>query len=123
MMKIAERIAKKYDCDMLITGENIGQVASQTVKGLVVTDAAVNIPVMRPLIAFDKVDIMAKAQEIGTYETSIQPYEDCCTIFLPKHPVTRPKLSKILESEALLNEEALIDSALETMETVSINFE
>ena len=123
MMKIAERIAKKYDCDMLITGENIGQVASQTVKGLVVTDAAVNIPVMRPLIAFDKVDIMAKAQEIGTYETSIQPYEDCCTIFLPKHPVTRPKLSKILESEALLNEEVLIDSALETMETVSINFE
>ena len=120
MMMIAERIAKDNGCDMLITGENIGQVASQTAQGLVVTDNAVSMPVMRPLIALDKVDIMDLAQKIGTYETSIQPFEDCCTVFLPKHPVTKPKLEKILESESKLDKEALIAAALETRETVVI---
>jgi tRNA uracil 4-sulfurtransferase len=120
MMKIAERVARSTQCDMLITGENIGQVASQTVQGLVVTDNAVEMPVMRPLIAFDKVDIMDLAEKIGTFETSIQPFEDCCTVFLPKHPVTKPKLEKILESESALDVEALIASAIETMETVAI---
>ena len=120
MMMIAERIAKDNGCDMLITGENIGQVASQTAQGLVVTDNAVSMPVMRPLIALDKVDIMELAQKIGTYETSIQPFEDCCTVFLPKHPVTKPKLEKILESESKLDKEALIEAALETRDTVVI---
>ncbi len=120
MMMIAERIAKDNGCDMLITGENIGQVASQTAQGLVVTDNAVSMPVMRPLIALDKVDIMDLAQKIGTYETSIQPFEDCCTVFLPKHPVTKPKLEKILESESKLDKESLIAAALETRDTVMI---
>jgi thiamine biosynthesis protein ThiI len=121
MMMIAERVAKRSGCDMLITGENIGQVASQTVQGLVVTDNAVDMPVMRPLIAFDKVDIMDLAQKIGTFETSIQPFEDCCTVFLPKHPVTKPKLERILESESKLDKEALIQSALQTRETAVID--
>ena len=91
MMRIAERIAKDNDCMMLITGENLGQVASQTAESLVVTDASVTMPVMRPLIAMDKVDIMDKAMEIGTYETSILPYEDCCTVFLPSFLLKKPE--------------------------------
>ena len=120
MMRIAEKIAKDTGCTMLITGENLGQVASQTAEALVVTDSAVSMPVMRPLIAMDKVDIMDKAQEIGTFETSIQPYEDCCTVFLPKHPATKPKLEKILESESKLDCEALIDAAIESQEIINI---
>ena len=120
MMKIAEKLAEKTGCQVLITGESIGQVASQTVQGLVVTDNAVNMPVMRPLIAADKIDIIAKAREIGTYEKSIEPFEDCCTVFLPKHPVTKPKLSKILESEAKLDSGKLIEEAMKTLETVTI---
>lgn len=99
MMRIAEKMAEKTGSYMLVTGENLGQVASQTAEALVVTDAAVKIPVMRPLIAMDKIDIMDKAKEIGTYDTSIMPYEDCCTVFLPKHPVTKPKLEKITNRE------------------------
>lgn len=112
MMKIAEKIAAENGCMMLITGENLGQVASQTAESLVVTDASVSMPVMRPLIAMDKVDIMEKAKEIGTYETSIQPYEDCCTVFLPKHPATKPRLERILASESRLDCETLIDLSL-----------
>ena len=119
-MRIAEQLALKTDCGMLITGENLGQVASQTAEALVVTDDAVKMPVMRPLIAMDKVDIMDKAQEIGTYETSIQPYEDCCTVFLPKHPVTKPKLERILQSESRLDCEALIKAAVESEEVIDI---
>lgn len=121
MMKIAERLAREVKADVLITGENIGQVASQTVQGLVVTDNAVEIPVMRPLIAMDKVDIMEIAQKIGTFETSIQPFEDCCTVFLPKHPSTKPKLESIIESEKHLEVEALIENALSGMEHYTIN--
>ena len=120
MMRIAQRIAENTGCGMLITGENLGQVASQTAEALVVTDASVTMPVMRPLIAMDKVDIMDKAQEIGTYETSIQPYEDCCTVFLPKHPVTKPKLDRILESESKLDCEGLIKAAVQSEEVVDI---
>lgn len=120
MMKIAERVAADNGCMMLITGENLGQVASQTAESLVVTDASVAMPVMRPLIAMDKVDIMEKAQEIGTYETSIMPYEDCCTVFLPKHPTTKPRLEKILESESKLDCEGLIRAAVESAEIVNI---
>ena len=121
MMRIAERIAEKNDCMMLITGENLGQVASQTAESLVVTDASVTMPVMRPLIAMDKVDIMEKAEEIGTFETSIQPYEDCCTVFLPPHPVTKPRLSRIEESESRLDVEALVKAAVESEEIIDIS--
>ena len=121
MMKIAERIAEKRDCMMLITGENLGQVASQTAEALVVTDASVTKPVMRPLIAMDKVDIMEKAKEIGTYEKSIEPYEDCCTVFLPKHPTTKPRLERILASEGKLDAEGLIEAAVNSAEVVDID--
>lgn len=120
MMKIAQRLAQKVKADVLITGENMGQVASQTVQGLVVTDQAVDMPVMRPLIGMDKVDIMELAQKIGTFETSIQPFEDCCTVFLPKHPSTKPRLERILESESHLEQEALIESALSNIETIVV---
>lgn len=99
----------------------MGQVASQTIQGLIVTDNSVQLPVMRPLIALDKIDIMDTAKKIGTFETSIQPFEDCCTVFLPKHPVTKPKLDKILESEALVDGEELIKQAVEAMEVVVIH--
>lgn len=120
MMRIAEKIAEKNGGMMLITGENLGQVASQTAEALVVTDACVKMPVMRPLIAMDKVDIMDKAEEIGTFETSIQPYEDCCTVFLPKHPATKPKLERILESESKLRVDELIEAAVSAEEIVQI---
>ena len=120
MMRIGERLAQKTGCDMLITGENLGQVASQTAEALVVTDASVKLPVMRPLIGMDKVDIMDLAREIGTYEKSIEPYEDCCTVFLPRHPVTKPKLERILASEARLDAEGLIEAAVESDEVVTI---
>ncbi len=120
MMRIAERVAEKKNAMMLITGENLGQVASQTAEALAVTDACVSMPVMRPLIAMDKVDIMEKAKEIGTYEKSIEPFEDCCTVFLPKHPTTKPKLEKIIESESKLDVEALVNAAVESMELVPI---
>lgn len=120
MMKIAEKIAQDKGCCMLITGENLGQVASQTAESLVVTDASVSMPVMRPLIAMDKVDIMEKAKEIGTFETSILPYEDCCTVFLPKHPTTKPKLERILESESRIDVETLVEAAVKSKETITI---
>ncbi|HPX70882.1 MAG TPA: tRNA uracil 4-sulfurtransferase ThiI [Bacillota bacterium] len=116
MMRIAERIAEQRGCLMLISGESLGQVASQTAEALVVTDDAVKLPVMRPLIAMDKSRIIELAREIGTFDISIQPYEDCCTVFLPRHPVTRPKLEKILQSESLLDCEALISAAVEDAE-------
>lgn len=120
MMRIAEKVAQKSGCTMLITGENLGQVASQTAEALVVTDATVKMPVMRPLIALDKVDIIQKAKDIGTFETSIMPYEDCCTVFLPKHPATKPKLEKILESESKLDVDALVEAVVEKMEIIDI---
>ncbi|MBR6528451.1 MAG: tRNA 4-thiouridine(8) synthase ThiI [Firmicutes bacterium] len=123
MMRIAEKIAEKSDCMMLITGENLGQVASQTAESLVVTDASVSKPVMRPLIAMDKTEIMDKAKEIGTYEKSIEPYEDCCKVFLPKHPTTKPRLEKILESESKLDCEALIEAAVASAEVINIRVE
>ena len=123
MMKIAERLAQKEGCDGLITGESIGQVASQTVQGLAVTNAAVTMPVFRPLIATDKTDIVELARKIGTFETSILPFEDCCTVFLPKRPVTKPKLERILLSENKLDVEALIQNALEYVEVLEIDQE
>ena len=120
MMRIAEELAAGNGCNMLITGENLGQVASQTAEALVVTDASVKMPVMRPLIGLDKTDIMDLAKEIGTYDKSIEPYEDCCTVFLPKHPATKPKLERILVSESKLDCESLIREAIENEEIVEI---
>ena len=120
MMRIAEQIALKNGDMMLITGEDLGQVASQTAEALVVTDSVVTMPVMRPLIAMDKVDIMDKAREIGTYDISIQPYEDCCTVFLPKHPVTKPKIDRIEKSESALDVKALVDAAVASEEVIDI---
>ena len=120
MMRIAERVARETGCMMLITGENLGQVASQTAEAFVVTDHVVEMPVMRPLIALDKVDIIEKAQEIGTFEKSIEPYEDCCTVFLPKHPTTKPKLERIEKSEEALDVEALVSACVASREIVEI---
>ena len=111
MMKIAERIAVENGDQALITGESIGQVASQTIQSLFCTDAAATLPVFRPLIGFDKQEIVEISEKIGTYETSIQPYEDCCTIFVAKHPVTKPILADIERSEEKL--EGIIDELLE----------
>lgn len=122
MMKIAERIAQKRGCSALITGESIGQVASQTIQSLYVTNAAVTMPVFRPLIGFDKEDIVDISKKIDTYETSILPYEDCCTIFVPKHPQTKPKLQYIEESETALEEfmEDMIQKAIDETEVVRV---
>ena len=120
MMRIAEKIAERNSAMMLITGENLGQVASQTAEALVVTDNCVKMPVMRPLIAMDKIDIIAKAQEIGTFETSIEPYEDCCTVFLPKHPTTKPQLDKIEISDSKLDIDSLVESAIAEEEIIYI---
>lgn len=112
MMKIASEIAVANNCDALITGESIGQVASQTMKALAVTDDAATIPVFRPLIGMDKKEIVALAREIGTYETSVLPFEDCCTVFTPKHPTTRPKLEAVLKSEVFPNHKELVSQAI-----------
>lgn len=120
MMNIAEEIANRNGCKVLITGESLGQVASQTTESIVCTDNATNIPVLRPLIAMDKVDIIDIAKEIDTFETSILPYEDCCTVFLPKKPVTRPKLEKILLSETKIDVQNLVQNAIKSVETIKI---
>jgi len=122
MMRIAEKLANEAGCLSLTTGESIGQVASQTMQSLNCTNAVVSLPVFRPLITYDKQEIMDEAERIGTYETSVLPYEDCCTIFVAKHPVTKPRLSVIEKSEeSLVGEiEPLLDEALRTEEIVSI---
>lgn len=120
MMRAGQMIAEKNGCGMLITGESLGQVASQTSDSLIVTDQSVSIPVMRPLIAMDKSDIMDIAKSIGTYEKSIEPYEDCCTVFLPKHPLTKPKLSKIMKNESNMDVEKLLKDAVDSEEIIDI---
>jgi thiamine biosynthesis protein ThiI len=111
MMRIAERIAIKYNCSAIITGDNLGQVASQTADALAVVEECASLPVFRPLIAFDKLEITRLAQEIRTYETSILPYEDCCTVFTPRRPRTKPKLSDVIEAESALDIDTLVDEA------------
>ena len=120
MMRIAERIARETESEALITGESIGQVASQTMTALGTTDAVADMPVFRPLIGFDKSEIVELARKIGTLEISEQPFEDCCTVFTPRHPATHPKMDKILEGETRLDEEALILRALEGTEVIRV---
>jgi thiamine biosynthesis protein ThiI len=104
---IAGRLAKRYGCGALITGESLGQVASQTMQALFTTDSATDMMVLRPCIGMDKEEIIAVARKIGTFETSILPYEDCCTVFTPRHPKTRPEISRVLEEEEKYNHEEL----------------
>lgn len=112
MMKVAERLCAKEDCQALVTGESLGQVASQTIHALACTDAATALPVFRPCIGMDKDEIVRISRNIDTFETSILPYEDCCTVFVPKHPRLRPTLEKVLEQEEKLDVEALVEEAL-----------
>jgi len=116
MMRLACALAEKYGINSITTGESIGQVASQTMEGLVVSDDVSDRPVFRPLVAMDKVDIMDVSRKIETYETSILPYEDCCTIFVPKHPKTKPRLNEIIKSESILDIDTLVKKAIEDME-------
>ena len=121
MMRIAQEIAKQNECNALITGESLGQVASQTMESIVCTDAVCEMPVFRPLIGMDKTEIMDIAKRIGTYETSILPYEDCCTVFTPRHPVTKPKLDTMPKAESRLDIEALVKEAVEGTELVIVS--
>lgn len=122
MMRIAQKLAEQRNCDALITGESIGQVASQTIQGLTCTNASVSLPVFRPLIAMDKTEIIEIAKKIDTFETSIIPEEDCCSVFAPKKPVTKPKLERIEDSEKALDVEQLIQDAIDNMEVEVIEF-
>ena len=112
MMRIAEAIARKANAGALVTGESLGQVASQTMLALGTTEDVTTLPVLRPLIGMDKVEIIRMARQIGTYDTSILPYEDCCTVFTPRHPCTRPKVEDVREAEAALDVDALVAEAL-----------
>ena len=122
MMRISERIARDHGCKALVTGENLGQVASQTMEAMNVTGAVVDLPVFMPLIGMDKEEIVTIARRIGTMETSILPYEDCCTVFTPRHPKTKPNLKQVEEVESKLDVEALIEQALSNTEKVTVKF-
>ncbi len=116
MMRLAERLATEYGCGALITGESLGQVASQTMPSMGVTGEVCKLPIFRPCIGMDKEEIVRLARKIGTFETSILPYEDCCTVFTPKHPNTRPKIQKILDAESRLDVTALVEEAASGIE-------
>ena len=120
MMRVACKIAENEKFESVTTGESIGQVASQTMESLVVTDNVSDRPAFRPLISMDKEDIIDISREIGTYDTSILPYEDCCTIFVPKHPKTRPVLKHIEASEEALDIEELVNKAIDGLEVISL---
>ncbi len=122
MMEISQRIALDDGCGALITGENLGQVASQTMQAMTVTGVVVDIPVFMPLVGMDKEEIVTIARKIGTLETSILPYEDCCTVFTPRHPKTKPTLVQVVHAEKKLDREALIRQALESVEKVTVKY-
>ncbi len=117
MMKLAQRCAEEFKCSALVTGESIGQVASQTMDALCVTDSVVSMPVFRPCIGLDKEEIVEISRKINTYETSVLPYEDCCTVFTPRHPRTRPEMAKVIAQEERIDVEGLLEKAYETMYT------
>lgn len=120
MFRIAERVAKKQGDKCLITGESLGQVASQTIEGITSSNAVVTLPVLRPLIGFDKNEIIVRAKKIGTYDTSVLPFEDCCTVFLPDFPAIKPKLSFIEEEESKLDVEGLVEEAVAGLEQIAL---
>ena len=120
MMEISERIGRDHGCGCIVTGENLGQVASQTMEAMAVTSAVVSVPVFTPLIGMDKEEIVTVARRIGTMDTSILPYEDCCTVFTPRHPRTRPKLREVEAAESALAAEALVEEALQGIEHIRL---
>ena len=120
MMRIAERIAKDNNARGIVTGENLGQVASQTMEAMMVTQSVIELPVLQPLIGMDKEEIVRQARKIGTFETSILPYEDCCTVFTPRHPRTKPKLKDVIEAESALDVDALVEEAVQGIEKVQV---
>lgn len=120
MMRIAERIAKDNNARAIVTGENLGQVASQTMEAMMVTQSVIELPVLQPLIGMDKEEIVRQARKIGTFETSILPYEDCCTVFTPRHPRTKPKLKDVIEAESALDVDALVEEAVQGIEKVQV---
>ncbi len=123
MMRIATRIAKANGASAIVTGENLGQVASQTMEAMASTQAVTDLPVLQPLIGMDKEEIITIARKIGTFDTSILPYEDCCTVFTPRHPRTHPKLSEVEAAEALLDIEGLVEEALAGIERIRVDHE
>ncbi|MBR7122153.1 MAG: tRNA 4-thiouridine(8) synthase ThiI [Oscillospiraceae bacterium] len=123
MMEISQRIAKDDGCKALITGENLGQVASQTMEAMAVTGAVVDVPIFMPLVGMDKEEIISIARKIGTMETAILPYEDCCTVFTPKHPKTKPTLGQVTHAERKLDREVLIQEALSGVEKVTVKYD
>ena len=122
MMEIAQKLAKHDGCGALITGENLGQVASQTMEAMTVTGAVVDIPIFMPLVGMDKEEIVTISRKIGAFETSILPYEDCCTVFTPKHPKTKPTIGQLINAEAKLDRQAMIDKAVETVERIQVRY-
>ncbi len=120
MMRIADRMAKEFDCRALVTGENLGQVASQTMEALRVSEDVTDLPVLRPLIGMDKEEIVRVARHIGTFDTSILPYEDCCTVFTPRHPKTKPNVDEVREIESVLDIEGLVTRAMAQREVVKV---
>ena len=123
MMRIAERIAEANGAKAIVTGENLGQVASQTMEAMASTQSVIHLPTLQPLVGMDKEEIVQLARRIGTFETSILPYEDCCTVFTPRHPRTRPKVSEVAEVEAALDVEALVNEALAGVERIRLDHE
>ena len=123
MMEISQRIGQEHGCEALITGENLGQVASQTMQAMAVTGAVVDIPIFMPLVGMDKEEIVTIARKIGTMQTAILPYEDCCTVFTPKHPKTKPTLNQLIHAEKNLDRETLILQAIENTEKITVKYD
>ena len=121
MMRICEKLCQKYGYQAVVTGENLGQVASQTIESMTSTESVLQkIPVFRPVLAFDKIEIIEIAKQIGTFNTSILPYEDCCTVFLPKNPLIKPKIELVEQEEAKLNIDELVEEAIKNIEIIKI---
>ena len=120
-MRISDKVVHQINANAIVNGENLGQVASQTLKSMYAINHVTATPVLRPLLTLDKEDIIKKAKELGTFETSIQPYEDCCTIFTPKNPVTEPDFDKVVKYESVFNFDEMIENAVENIETLTID--
>ena len=119
MYRIAHKVALKHNCKIIINGESIGQVASQTLTSMIAINSVTNYPIIRPVACLDKLEIIDISKKIGTYETSILPYEDCCTIFLPDHPVINPNVNKCIDMEKTFDYESLIDECVNNIETIT----
>lgn len=121
MLRVADIVLEKVGANAIVNGENLGQVASQTLKSMYAINGVTSTPILRPLVSLDKEDIVKKAREIGTFDVSIQPYEDCCTIFTPKNPVTEPDFDKVIKYESVFNFDEMVQRAADNIETLTIN--